>query len=531
MAKYTTELRSICESYAGLKQSVGFNAVASVIEQARPKIFDFEYPIFDPAYKSVIETKILLHYYTREIAMETVGLWKMRLWSKLTDIMPYYNQLYQSAAIRFNPLFDVNYTRTTKRDGEENKTSNSSGSGKINANGTGNDRTVTTHDRVQDETGKNSEHTRQNDKTETESKTNETTNANEKQTRDLKTVETETAVTNATENENGNFDGTITTNSTAQHTGTDTITTDTTTTGDGTSDTTGNGSSHKTTTHSGTDILTDSGTVKTVGDAGGTDTETRNLNTEQNRKTRTQTSYLDTPQNNPQLMLDEGYLTTFTNVEGSENNITDETGTIKRVKNDNSNSTATTDLDHSTKYGHKIQEDGTQDWSENTKTHTTEKTDGESVETKNLTDTVSGTEKNKNTNTVDKNTDTTTTKNGTTDETGTLSIDKTSDSTTQATGLSTGESNASLTGESASRTTENDITETNRNSNNQQETNSTSNQNAQSRALTLDNYLEKIKGRNGNRSPSKLLMEYRETFLNIDMMIINDLAELFFMLW
>ena len=114
MSKYTTEVRFICESLCGLKESVGFSDVGQVIEKARKKIFDFNYPIFDVNYKQTLETKILMHYYTREISEETYGLWKLRLMTKLNEIMPYYNKLYESELIKYNPLWNVDIT--TDRD-------------------------------------------------------------------------------------------------------------------------------------------------------------------------------------------------------------------------------------------------------------------------------------------------------------------------------------------------------------------------------------------------------------------------------
>ena len=111
MAKYTTEVRTICESYSGLTASVGYSQIEKVIEKSKEKIFDFDFPIFDESYRSVIETKILKHFYTREIGLETVGLWKLKLNVKMNEIMPYYNQLYKSALLEFNPLYDVDVTR------------------------------------------------------------------------------------------------------------------------------------------------------------------------------------------------------------------------------------------------------------------------------------------------------------------------------------------------------------------------------------------------------------------------------------
>lgn len=107
MSKYTTEVRYICEKYAGLDESVGYLSIRDVISRAREVIFDFDYPIFDENYRSVLETKILKHFYTREIGEETVGLWKLRLDARMNEIMPYYNQRYESELIKFNPLYDT----------------------------------------------------------------------------------------------------------------------------------------------------------------------------------------------------------------------------------------------------------------------------------------------------------------------------------------------------------------------------------------------------------------------------------------
>lgn len=123
MSKYTTEVRYICEYYAGLDKSVGGAKVDDVIDKSLSGVFDFDFPIFDEKYRGVLEKKILRHYYTREIGLETVGLWKLKLNTKLNEIMPYYNKLYNSELLEFNPFYNIN--RTTKSDrnfkGNENK--------------------------------------------------------------------------------------------------------------------------------------------------------------------------------------------------------------------------------------------------------------------------------------------------------------------------------------------------------------------------------------------------------------------------
>lgn len=121
MAKYTTEVRFICEDAYGLtgdeERRPSINQITSSTK-VRSRIFDFPYPIFDEAYRPVLEQKILKRYYTREIGEETFELWKLRLDTRLNEIMPYYNKLYASELIEFNPLYNTNYTREGGRAGE-----------------------------------------------------------------------------------------------------------------------------------------------------------------------------------------------------------------------------------------------------------------------------------------------------------------------------------------------------------------------------------------------------------------------------
>ena len=112
MSKYTTQVRFICETANGLTESKGYDDVNTIITTAAPLVFNFDFPLFDANYRLPLETKILRHFYTREIGCETVGLWKLRLQTKLNEIMPYYNQLYESALIEFNPMYSKNMNRT-----------------------------------------------------------------------------------------------------------------------------------------------------------------------------------------------------------------------------------------------------------------------------------------------------------------------------------------------------------------------------------------------------------------------------------
>ena len=95
MAKYTTELGSIVKT--------GYDLGLDV------------YPIFDESYRAGLNAKIIEHYYFREIGLETAGLFKRFLNRKMNEIMPYYNQLYMSTLISFDPLATKNVTETLSR--------------------------------------------------------------------------------------------------------------------------------------------------------------------------------------------------------------------------------------------------------------------------------------------------------------------------------------------------------------------------------------------------------------------------------
>lgn len=118
MSKYTTELRFICETYAGNQESQDYSKIDEIIENSRSKIFDFDFPIFDENYRSVLETKIIKHYYTREIGFETVALWKHFLGVRMNEIMPKYNKLYEAEKLSFDPFANMDYTETYKGSGQ-----------------------------------------------------------------------------------------------------------------------------------------------------------------------------------------------------------------------------------------------------------------------------------------------------------------------------------------------------------------------------------------------------------------------------
>ena len=158
MSKYTTEVRYICEEYFGGNTSLNYPSINDVIQKALPKIFDFDFPIFDENYRNVLESKIIKHFYTREIGFETVALWKLKLQTKLQEIMPFYNQYYESALLDYNPLQTTNITtksnRKTDSTSSDNRNKNTKTTGTDTTN-TLSDSTDTTHNKSTEKTNGN----------------------------------------------------------------------------------------------------------------------------------------------------------------------------------------------------------------------------------------------------------------------------------------------------------------------------------------------------------------------------------------
>ena len=100
MARFTTELRSILES--------GFDLNLR------------DYPIFDENYREKLNTKIIEHYYFREIGFEVAELFSRMLNRRMNEIMPLYNQMYESELLKFDPLVTNDMKTISTTQGESN---------------------------------------------------------------------------------------------------------------------------------------------------------------------------------------------------------------------------------------------------------------------------------------------------------------------------------------------------------------------------------------------------------------------------
>jgi hypothetical protein len=62
------------------------------------------YPIFDENYRKILNGKIINSYFYREIGQETIEMWAQRFAAKMDEIMPFFNQLYESTMIEYSAL-------------------------------------------------------------------------------------------------------------------------------------------------------------------------------------------------------------------------------------------------------------------------------------------------------------------------------------------------------------------------------------------------------------------------------------------
>lgn len=102
MSKYTITVKDLVRDYS-VSVDNGLTDIDTKLDKAREYIFDFTYPVIDEATKKRIEIAILKHYYMREIAFESVGIWKIKLNDRLNLIMPRYNALYNKQDLSLSP--------------------------------------------------------------------------------------------------------------------------------------------------------------------------------------------------------------------------------------------------------------------------------------------------------------------------------------------------------------------------------------------------------------------------------------------
>ena len=440
MSKYTTEVRYICETNTSHPiAGDGFNNVEEIINSSHANIFNFDYPIFDNRYRAVLEKKILRHFYTREICDETVGLWKLRMCDRLNVIMPYYNQLYESALLEFNPFYDTDYTRTGNvKDDKLSVDSENEISNKILANDVDKSSNSMKTSKMSTEKSKRGEQNGSNSSgvestTDTASTSSVTTNKNDTYTSTVTSNKNDTYTSTVTSNKNDTYSASGTTNKKDKITGTTTNT--------------------ETKTNSSSGNSTD--------------------------------KYSDTPQGSISDLANDRYLTNARIINKSDSSSDNLHGSVTKNETNSETGSVSNSGDNKTKYD------------SNTKDKNDTKYDS---------------------NTKDKNNTVYKSNTGGTN------------STTYESHISGTDSKDIRESESAkSEDVENEINKVKESGNASENYNKKGNRSGS--VKNLNEYAEKVIGKMGGVSYSKMLNEFRSTFLNIDGMILKDLEPLFFGLW
>lgn len=129
MALYTIKLRDLLR-YEGFE--IGLN----------------DYPIFDESHRATLNQLIIDTYADYEIGMETPALFKFYLNLAMRQIMPYYNQLFESEKYTWDPYNAINITEieegngTSKVSGSSSGTNTQSGSNSQESTSSNNDKNL-----------------------------------------------------------------------------------------------------------------------------------------------------------------------------------------------------------------------------------------------------------------------------------------------------------------------------------------------------------------------------------------------------
>jgi len=79
------------------------------------------YPIFNEAYRPILNGKIIDEYFKREIGVETPDMFFLTLRRKMDQIMPYWNKIYETESIDYSALetMRIHSVSTSTLEGEE----------------------------------------------------------------------------------------------------------------------------------------------------------------------------------------------------------------------------------------------------------------------------------------------------------------------------------------------------------------------------------------------------------------------------
>lgn len=137
MSKYTYQLRNVImfTSLNEVKSWLTDYDLADYLTEDQLEVVT-EAGLFD---KEKLADRIINHYYMREIGVETIGLFKLRIKTKLDLLMERYAPLIYTNSIEYDILVNEDYTETFNRStsGTDTNTNTSAGSNSTTSSGSG----------------------------------------------------------------------------------------------------------------------------------------------------------------------------------------------------------------------------------------------------------------------------------------------------------------------------------------------------------------------------------------------------------
>lgn len=116
MATYTTPLKTLIEQPTQHRNDLTFK---QRLEVGREVLFkDIEYEFFNDMYRRDFEMKFIRHFYNKEIGFETEGQFKFQLETWLQIHMPYFNELFETQLIKYDPLTNIDMRNAQDITGE-----------------------------------------------------------------------------------------------------------------------------------------------------------------------------------------------------------------------------------------------------------------------------------------------------------------------------------------------------------------------------------------------------------------------------
>ena len=171
MSRYTTQLRWPIEQRQGETDSA-----PNDYSKCYKMLGLDDYPIFDESYREQLNTKIIRHFYFREIGFETLAQFAWYARNTMHEQMPYFNQLYESLNLITDPITNkhMNYAEVFNLKQTGSTTTEDTKSATDSTTGAGSTTTTTDHGhRIEEDTvyGKTETETIEYDTSETDLKT------------------------------------------------------------------------------------------------------------------------------------------------------------------------------------------------------------------------------------------------------------------------------------------------------------------------------------------------------------------------